>query len=94
MLTGKWVPAVLAGLSDGRPRRFGELAKAIRANQAQTSTPVQDRVLAQTLERMEGDGLVVRTERPGCFPRVVTYRLTEKAKDLIKALGPLGNWAS
>ncbi|MDF1488593.1 winged helix-turn-helix transcriptional regulator [Tessaracoccus caeni] len=81
--TGRWGSLVLASLVD-RPLRFAEVRRAV--------TGIGDRMLSQTLQRLEADGLVSRTER-STIPPHVEYALTdlgrpiaERVCDLIEAI--------
>jgi DNA-binding HxlR family transcriptional regulator len=44
------------------------------------------------LRGLERDGIVERTVLPSIPPRV-DYELTELGRDLLRAVGPLGDWA-
>jgi DNA-binding HxlR family transcriptional regulator len=81
--TGRWGSLVLAALVDG-PLRFAEVRRAV--------TGISDRMLSQTLQRLEADGLVARTQLEEIPPRV-DYNLTgigqpiaERICDLIDAI--------
>lgn len=79
---GKWKPLILWELHFG-PRRFGELRRKLGK--------VSEKVLAQQLRQMEGDGLVRRDafdERP---PRVV-YSVTELGLSLNEAVSAMSLW--
>jgi len=66
------------------PRRFSELQRMI--------TGISQKVLTQTLRRLERDGLVTRTVYLEVPPRV-EYALTPLGKTLIEPLASLRNWA-
>lgn len=81
--TGRWGALALAALIDG-PLRFAEVRRGISG--------VSDRMLWQTLQRLEDDGLVARTPHP-TIARRVDYELTglgrpiaERICDLIDAI--------
>ncbi|WP_433531781.1 winged helix-turn-helix transcriptional regulator [Micromonospora sp. CA-263727] len=81
--TGRWGGLVLAALVDG-PLRFAQLRRSV--------TGIGDRMLSQTLQRLEADGLVSRTEH-SAIPPHVEYELTdlgrpiaERVCDLIEAI--------
>jgi DNA-binding HxlR family transcriptional regulator len=70
-LTSRWGVLVMIALEDGETRRFSQLKRAIGG--------VSERMLAQTLQWLEADGLVLRIAHD-VVPPHVDYRLT-----------PLGN---
>ncbi|MFT3662448.1 MAG: helix-turn-helix domain-containing protein [Gordonia sp. (in: high G+C Gram-positive bacteria)] len=70
--TGRWGGLVLAALVDG-PMRFAELRRAVAG--------IGDRMLAQTLQRLEADGLVSRTEI-STIPPHVEYDLTDLGRPI------------
>jgi len=81
--TGRWGGLALAALVDG-PLRFAEVRRAVSG--------ISDRMLSQTLQRLEADGLVSRTQHSAIPPRV-DYALTdlgrpiaERVCDLIEAI--------
>ncbi|MEU3611765.1 helix-turn-helix domain-containing protein [Streptomyces sp. NPDC006872] len=81
--TGRWGALTLAALVDG-PLRFAEVRRNVSG--------VSDRMLWQTLQRLEDDGLVARTPHP-TVARRVDYELTglgrpiaERVCDLIDAI--------
>jgi DNA-binding HxlR family transcriptional regulator len=82
-VAGKWVIPVLAVLAGG-PSRLGELRRRIGAG-------LSDKVLAETLRRMEAAGLVVRQVRSVDEP-AAEYRLTETARALVPPLAALAAW--
>jgi len=81
--TGRWGSLALAALVDG-PLRFAEVRRAVSG--------ISDRMLSQTLQRLEADGLVSRTQHSAIPPRV-DYDLTDLGRpiadricDLIEAI--------
>jgi DNA-binding HxlR family transcriptional regulator len=74
--TGRWGSLVLAALVDGS-LRFGEVRRAVGG--------ISDRMLAQTLQRLEADGLVIRTESPG-IPARVTYELSDIGAPIARSI--------
>jgi len=66
-LTGRWGPPVLVALMD-EPQRFRQLGRRVDG--------ISEKMLSQTLQAFERDGLVVRQASPG-FPSRVDYDLTE-----------------
>lgn len=65
--TGRWGGLVLASLSDG-PQRFAHIRRTV--------TGIGDRMLSQTLQRLEADGLISRSEISSIPPHV-EYALTD-----------------
>lgn len=81
--TGRWGSLVLVSLVAG-PLRFADVRRAVSG--------ISDRMLAQTLQQLDADGLVVRLQQPGRTQRV-DYALTalgrpiaERLCDLIDAI--------
>ncbi|RRA49293.1 helix-turn-helix domain-containing protein [Acidipila sp. EB88] len=78
----RWTMLVLIRLKD-RPVRFGQLRRDIQG--------ITQKMLTQTLRRLERDGLVLRhTVREK--PIAVEYQLTEMVKNLIPTLLILKQW--
>jgi DNA-binding HxlR family transcriptional regulator len=65
-LSDKWVTLVLAALADG-PQRYNQLSRTIAG--------ASQKMLTQTLRRLERDGLISRTVTPS-VPIRVDYELT------------------
>ena len=82
-VTSKWGGLVLLALAD-RTLRWGELRRAVDG--------ISEKMLAQTLQTLERDGLVHREARP-VIPPHVEYRLTDLGADLVERLLPLVIWA-
>lgn len=82
-VTGKWSVLVLVALAD-RTLRWSELRRAVQG--------VSEKMLAQTLQTLEADGLVHREAFP-VVPPHVEYRLTELGVDLVDRLVPLVAWS-
>lgn len=66
-ITGRWGVLALAALAEG-PYRFGALRRRVDG--------VSERMLSQTLQRLERDGLVTRTVLEQIPPKV-EYTLTD-----------------
>ncbi len=79
----KWTILVLTGLKPGS-LRFSELKRAI--------PDISQRMLTQTLRKLERDGYLSRAVTPSIPPRV-DYKLTELGESLVAQLGPLAEWA-
>lgn len=75
-ITGRWGTLTLAALSDG-PLRFSAVRRRIDG--------ISDRVLSQTLQRLEADGLVVREDHETTPPHV-EYDLTDLGRRVTTAL--------
>ncbi|MBR8742279.1 helix-turn-helix domain-containing protein [Nocardiopsis sp. MG754419] len=82
-ITSKWGVLALVALSEG-PRRWSELRHGIGG--------ISEKMLAQTLRTLEGDGLVYRDSRP-VVPPYVEYGLTDAGAEVTALLLPLLDWA-
>jgi DNA-binding HxlR family transcriptional regulator len=83
LVADKWTTLVIYLLSDGT-KRYGELQKAIGG--------ISQKMLTQTLRRLEEDGLVKRTVFPVVPPRT-EYELTPLGRTLQEPLKALCAWA-
>jgi DNA-binding HxlR family transcriptional regulator len=81
-ITSKWGVLILSALSE-RPRRWGELRRVVQG--------VSEKMLAQTLRTLEGDGFVRRDAQATIPPRV-EYSLTTRGIELADRLRPLMQW--
>ncbi len=81
-VTSTWGVLVLAALSQGT-LRWSELRRAAQG--------VSEKMLAQTLQTLERDGLVSRYQHPVMPPRV-EYSLTDLGRELSERLLPLLEW--
>ena len=79
----RWSMLVLWSLSDGT-KRFTVLRRQIE--------DISQRMLAQTLRRLEQDGFVSRTVYPSIPPRV-DYALTELGRSFLGPLQVMVDWA-
>ena len=79
----RWSILVIVLLGDG-PKRFKELKSL--------SGGISDRMLTYTLQGLERDGLVTRTQYLKIPPHV-EYALTRLGVSLLQALDPLSRWA-
>ena len=82
-IADKWTVLVLGLLANG-PVRFNRLRRAIEG--------LSQKVLAQTLRRLERDGLVTRTVVP-TVPVTVEYALTPLGRTLAATVDGLRAWA-
>ncbi|WP_033441128.1 winged helix-turn-helix transcriptional regulator [Saccharothrix sp. NRRL B-16314] len=80
--TGQWGSLVLGKLLGGT-RRFGELRREVAG--------VSEKMLAQTLQALERDGLVHRDVHPVIPPRV-DYSLTPLGDHAAKRISELFGW--
>ncbi len=79
----KWTILVLTGLK----------AQSLRFSQLRRQIPdVSQRMLTQTLRKLERDGIVTRSVTPSIPPRV-DYALTGLGRSLTDILAPLARWA-
>jgi len=81
-LTSRWGVLIMVALSRGT-RRFSELRREIAG--------VNERMLALTLRRLEGDGLVARESFP-VVPPHVEYSLTPMGREAAERVGSLFDW--
>jgi DNA-binding HxlR family transcriptional regulator len=81
-VTSKWGVLVLVALTD-RTLRWSELRRVVQG--------VSEKMLAQTLQTLERDGLVHREAWP-VIPPHVEYSLTELGESLVERLLPLMDW--
>jgi DNA-binding HxlR family transcriptional regulator len=80
----KWGVLVLVALSDGT-LRWSELRRVVEG--------VSEKMLAQTLQLLERDGLVHRDARP-VIPPHVDYSLTPSGAELVALMMPLMQWVA
>ena len=81
-MTSRWGVLVLLALQDGT-HRFSELRRAIGG--------VSERMLAQTLQWLEGDGLVDRVAYE-VVPPHVEYSLTPLGREAAERVRALADW--
>jgi DNA-binding HxlR family transcriptional regulator len=82
-IADKWT-ALIVGLLDQRPYRFGELRRGIEG--------ISHKMLSHTLQSLERDGLVRRTVLP-TNPPSVEYALTPLGDTLVQPLAAIRDWA-
>jgi len=83
LIGDKWA-TLIVGLLEQQPQRFAELHRKISG--------ISQKMLTQTLRRLERDGLVQRTVYAEVPPRVV-YALTPLGQTLCAPLAALRAWA-
>ena len=81
-LTGRWAVLVLIVLQGGT-HRFSELRKKING--------VSERMLAETLQALEGDGMITRTDHH-VVPPHVDYDLTPLGSEAAERVAALADW--
>lgn len=79
----RWSLLILWSLADGT-KRFSELRRQIG--------DISQRMLAQTVRRLEQDGFLSRTVTPTVPPRV-DYSLTPLGRSFLEPLNTLIDWA-
>lgn len=84
-ICGKWPILIMLALADkDRSMRFKEIEAEI--------PDISQRMLTITLRDLEADGMVTRQVFAEVPPRV-EYRLTERARSFLPALGTVVDWA-
>jgi DNA-binding HxlR family transcriptional regulator len=79
----KWTPLVIFLLQNG-PRRYTQLKRQIGG--------ITQKMLTQTLRKLEKEGLATRTVHP-TSPPMVEYALTPLGETLREPLGELFHWS-
>jgi DNA-binding HxlR family transcriptional regulator len=82
VLAEKWTLLVVTALENG-PMRTAEIRRCVDG--------VSEKMLIQTLRKLEGFGLVSRKSYPELPPRV-EYRLTPLGRSLARLAGLFGRW--
>ncbi|MEI5102209.1 helix-turn-helix domain-containing protein [Streptomyces sp. PmtG] len=86
-VTSRWGVLVLIALAE-RSYRFSELRRELGATGGRT---VSEKMLAQTLQTLERDGLVHRDAKPVIPPRV-DYSLTVLGAEASEQVRALATW--
>ncbi|PYI39395.1 transcriptional regulator [Arthrobacter psychrolactophilus] len=81
-VSSKWGVLILVALAQG-PQRWSELRRRAQG--------ISEKMLAQTLKTLEGDGFILRDAQPVIPPRV-DYSLTSRGSELVALLVPLLEW--
>lgn len=81
-LTSRWGALVMIALAIG-PHRFAQLRRRVGG--------ISERMLAQTLQELEGDGFVLRTAHP-VVPPHVDYELTPLGREAAAHVLGLTRW--
>jgi DNA-binding HxlR family transcriptional regulator len=82
VLAEKWTLLIVAQLADG-PKRTAEIRRCVEG--------ISEKMLIQTLRKLESFGLVSRKSYPEVPPRV-EYRLTTLGRSLARLAGLFGRW--
>ena len=82
-ISDKWVTLVLTALADG-PQRYSDLSRRIAG--------VSQKMLTQTLRRLERDGLLTRTITPE-VPVRVDYQLTSLGETILPVVAAIKQWS-
>lgn len=82
-IANKWTALIICGLANG-PKRHRELQRGLHG--------ISQKMLTQTLRRLERDGLVARKVYPTVPPKV-EYSLTPLGQTLVAPLRSLHHWA-
>jgi DNA-binding HxlR family transcriptional regulator len=82
-LADKWALLILDRLH-GEPVRFNQLRRDIKG--------ISQKVLSQTLKKLERDGLIARAVFP-TVPVTVEYSLTPLGRTLTETVAALAHWA-
>jgi DNA-binding HxlR family transcriptional regulator len=80
----KWVTLIIGALA-GKVMRFGELKRFCEG--------ISQKMLTQTLRKLERDGLVSRTLYAEVLPIKAEYQLTELGKSLLPIVQAAKLWA-
>src|SRR5689334_16836904 len=97
LASGRWVLPVMVAL-EPRPLQFMDLLRAVNDRMGPTwSRRLSERVLSDTLRRLELAGLVLHPPRPGIGPGILgapgPYELDGGARSLLAAMTVLEAWA-
>ena len=82
-ISDKWVTLILVALADG-PLRYSDLGRIIAG--------VSQKMLTQTLRRLERDGLLTRTITPA-VPVRVDYELTALGETILPVVVAIKQWS-
>lgn len=81
-VSSKWGVLILVAPWNG-PQRWSELRRRAEG--------ISEKMLAQTLKTLEGDGFLHREAQPVIPPRV-DYSLSDRGRELVAVLLPLVTW--
>jgi DNA-binding HxlR family transcriptional regulator len=80
----KWI-SLIVGALEGKVMRFGELKRVCEG--------ISQKMLTQTLRKLERNGLVVRTLYADTLPLKVEYQLTKLGESLLPIVQAAKSWA-
>lgn len=83
LLGKRWTGLIIRSLLGGS-KRFSDIQEVI--------PNISARMLTERFKELEEQGIIIRTVYPE-MPVRIEYELTEKGKDLEKAMGEIQNWA-
>ena len=83
MIGEKWVSLIIGAL-EGKVMRFGELKRVCEG--------ISQKMLTQTLRKLERNGLVMRTLYAEVLPVKTEYQLTELGKSLLPVVQAAKLW--
>lgn len=84
MMGEKWVSLIIGAL-DGKVMRFGELKRFCEG--------ISQKMLTQTLRKLERDGLIRRTLYTDVLPIKTEYQLTKLGESLLPIVQAAKRWA-
>ncbi len=85
LISEKWVCLIVCALSKHKILRFGELKRLCEG--------VSQKMLTQTLRKLERDGLVNRTVYADKLPLKVEYQLSPLGENLVPVIEQVKSWA-
>lgn len=85
LISEKWVCLIVCALSTHEVLRFGELKRLCEG--------VSQKMLTQTLRKLERDGLVIRTVYADKLPLKVEYQLSPLGENLVPVIEQVKSWA-
>jgi DNA-binding HxlR family transcriptional regulator len=80
----KWI-SLIVGALEGKVMRFGELKRICEG--------ISQKMLTQTLRKLERNGLVIRTLYADTLPLKVEYQLTKLGESLLPIVQAAKSWA-
>ena len=84
LVASKWSTLII-GVLENEPHRFGQLKRAVPG--------ITQKMLTQTLRRLEKDGLVHREVHAQMRPPQVEYSLTDLGQSITEPLGAIRDWS-
>lgn len=84
LVASKWSTLII-GVLEEQPHRFGQLKRAVPG--------ITQKMLTQTLRRLEKDGLVHREVHAQMRPPQVEYSLTDLGQTITEPLAAIRDWS-